>query len=104
MSSPAVVEKTDGRVRVCIDPLHLNKALKRSHYPLPVIDEILPELSEAKLFTKIDFKDGFLQVELYQESSELTNSRHLGDDIVGSECRSVYLQPRSTSNRSLIRT
>ena len=72
VSSLVVAEKTDGRVRVCIDPLHLNKALKRSHYPLPIIDEILPELSKAKVFTKLDLKDGFLQVQLDEESSELT--------------------------------
>ena len=38
VSSLVVFEKTDGRVRVYIEPLHLNKVLKRSHYPLPVIE------------------------------------------------------------------
>ena len=72
VSSLVVTSKTDGRVRVCIDPLHLNKALKRPHYPLPVIEEIFPDLADAKVFTKVDLKDGFLQVELDDESSELT--------------------------------
>ena len=31
-----VTEKTNGKLRVCTDPQHLNKALKRSHYPLPL--------------------------------------------------------------------
>ena len=37
LSSLVVVEKPSGKLRICIDPVHLNKALKRSHYPLPVI-------------------------------------------------------------------
>ena len=71
VSNIITVQKPDGRIRVCIDPLHLNKGLKRSHYPLPVIEEILPELSKAKVFSKADIKEGFLQVELDAESSKL---------------------------------
>ena len=65
-------KKPDGNIRLCIDPRYLNLALKRSHYPLPVIEEILQELSEAKVFSKVDLKQGFLQVELDEESSKLT--------------------------------
>ena len=65
-------KKQDGNIRLCIDPHYLNLALKRSHYPLPVIEEILPELSKAKVFSKIDLKEGFLQVELDEETSKLT--------------------------------
>ena len=65
-------KKPDGNIRLCIDPRYLNLALKRSHYPLPVIQEILQELSKAKVFSKVDLKQGFLQVELDEESSKLT--------------------------------
>ena len=67
-----VTEKLNGKLRVCIDPKHLNKALKRSHYPLPVIEDILPELTDVKVFSKADLKDGFLQIQLDEESSKLT--------------------------------
>jgi hypothetical protein len=50
----------DGRIRLCIDPKPLNKALKRNHYPTPTIGEILPELSKARLFSVLDAKNGFL--------------------------------------------
>ena len=72
VSSLVVTQKTNGNVRVCIDPQQLNKALKRSHYPLPVIEDVLPDLSDAKVFSKTDLKDGFLQIELDEESSKLT--------------------------------
>ena len=65
-------KKPDGNIRLCIDPHHLKLALKRSHYPLPVIKEILPEFSKAKALSKVDLKEGFLQVELDEECSTLT--------------------------------
>ena len=65
-------KKPDGNIPLCVDPHHLYLALKRSHYPLPIIEEILPELSKAKVFSKVDLKEGFLQVELDEESSQLT--------------------------------
>ena len=72
VSSLVVTEKPNGKLRVCIDPQHLNKALKKSHYPLPVIEDILPELTNVKVFSKADLKDGFLQIQLDEESSKLT--------------------------------
>ena len=65
VSSLVVTEKRNGKLRVCIDPQHLNTALKRSHYPLPVIEDILPELADVKVFSKADLKDGFLQIQLH---------------------------------------
>ena len=41
-----------------------NEALHRSNYPLPVIEDILPELGKARVFSKADLKDRFLQIEL----------------------------------------
>ena len=46
--------------------------IKRAHYILPVIEEVLPELADARMFSKLDLKDGFLQIELDEESSKLT--------------------------------
>lgn len=72
VSSLCVTEKPSGKIRVCIDPLHLNTALKRCHYPLPVIEDILPDLSRVKVFSKADCREGFLQCVLDEESSYLT--------------------------------
>ena len=72
LSSLVVTEKPNETRRVCIDPQHLNRVLKRSHYPLPVIEGILPELTVVEVFSKADLKDGFLQIQLNEESSELT--------------------------------
>ena len=71
--STVVVLKPNGKLRgVCLDPKPLNKALKRNHYPLPTIDDLLPELSRAQVFSVVDIKNGFWHVPLDDESSKLT--------------------------------
>ena len=72
VSALLVVAKPDGRIRICIDPKPLNRALKRAHYRMPTIDDILPQLAGAKIFSTVDAKDGFWQLQLDDESSRLT--------------------------------
>ena len=44
----AVVHKRNGKLRICIDPQPLNAALKREYYRLPVLNDVLPKLKNAK--------------------------------------------------------
>ena len=71
ISSLVAVQKP-GKLRVCIDPRDLNRAIKRPKYQMPTVDEVLPKLAQAKVFTVLDAKDGFYQVKLDKESSLLT--------------------------------
>lgn len=59
-------------IRVCLDPVPLNKALKRPNLQFVTIDEILPELGKAKVFSTVDAKKGFWHVVLDEASSKLT--------------------------------
>ena len=72
ISSLVVVKKQNGKLRVCIDPQPLNKALKRSQYQMPILEDILPELSKAKIFSVLDVKNGYWHVRLDEPSSKLT--------------------------------
>ena len=72
ISALVVTMKPNGKVRPCIDPKPLNVALKRNHYPTPTIDDVLPELSRAKVFSVMGAKNGFWHVELDEASSYLT--------------------------------
>lgn len=72
VSSMVVAQKKDGRVRICLDPQHLNKVIMRSHYPLPTIEEVTTRLTNAKVFSVLDAKTGFWQVKLTDASSYLT--------------------------------
>ena len=70
--SSFVAVKEPGKSRKCIDPKDLNKALKRNHYYIKTLDDILPNPTKAKVFSVLDAKDSFHQVELDNESSYLT--------------------------------
>ncbi len=72
VSRLVVARKKSGGLRVCIDPQALNKALKREKYQLPVLDDILPDLAKAKVFTTVDLKAGYWHVMLDEQSSLLT--------------------------------
>ena len=48
VSNLVIATKESGVLRLCLDPQQLNRALKRERYPLPVIDDVLPDLSRAK--------------------------------------------------------
>ena len=69
VSSLVVVKKTNEDLRICRNHSDLNKAMKRSHYPLPTFEQIIPKLRNAKIFSLIDAKDGFWQVKLTKNSS-----------------------------------
>ena len=64
--------KPNGELRVCLDPTDLNKAVLREYHPIPVVEDIVPELNGSDLFTKLDLKDGYWHIKLDEESSYLT--------------------------------
>ena len=40
VSPMCVAFKKDKKLRICLDPADLNKALLREHYPLPVYEDL----------------------------------------------------------------
>ena len=71
-SQISVQTKKSGRLRICTDPRPLNEVLQRETYPLPTIDDLLPELANAKVFSKVDLSNGYWHCELDEGSSLLT--------------------------------
>ncbi|CAI5673637.1 unnamed protein product [Oreochromis niloticus] len=68
-----VVEKPKtGRLRVCLDPRPLNKAIQRPHYPLPTLADVTTKLAGAKYFSVLDIRSGYWAIKLSHESSLLT--------------------------------
>ena len=97
ISNCIAVRKPNGSVRVCIDPSDLNKALQINHYTLPTIDEVLPTLKDAKIFSLVDAKDGFLQLKLSEQSSYLTTFWTLVENSGGSHAIWDLIKSRGIS-------
>ena len=72
-SSPVVlVRKKTGELRFCIDLRTLNARTEKDAYSLPRIEDSLDSLNGAKIFSSLDLKSGYWQVELEEESIPLT--------------------------------
>nr|XP_037283835.1 uncharacterized protein LOC119176582 [Rhipicephalus microplus] len=59
------------KVRICLDPIELNKALLRENYPMPTLEDVVPKLAGAKFFSTLDAASGFWQIKLKDYSSKL---------------------------------
>eukprot|EP00057_Strongylocentrotus_purpuratus_P020224 XP_011674698.1 PREDICTED: uncharacterized protein LOC105443347 [Strongylocentrotus purpuratus] len=72
VSSIAVSRKSNGKLRVCLDPKDLNRAIRRCHYRTITTDEVIHKLSGARHFSKLDAKNGYWSIKLDHDSSLLT--------------------------------
>ncbi|KAK7901454.1 hypothetical protein WMY93_018223 [Mugilogobius chulae] len=70
--SNMVIVNRPQKLRICLDPKFLNKALRRSHYIMPTLEDVLYKLPKARIFTLVDARDAFLQCKLDTESSMMT--------------------------------
>ena len=71
-SAIVLVRKKDGALRFCIDLRKLNERTVKDAYSLPRIEDSLDSLNGSCIFTSIDLKSGYWQVELDEKSIPLT--------------------------------
>ena len=71
-TSPLViVEKADGRLRVCVDYRRVNAATTPDKYVMPRIDTIRSQI-RGKVFSTLDLREGFNQIPMDPESMPMT--------------------------------
>ena len=63
--------KSNGSLRLCLDPKNLNKAIERNQW-YSMINDILPELAKSKYKTLKDATSGYWHIVLDFTSSLLT--------------------------------
>ncbi|GFT78961.1 hypothetical protein TNCV_3093451 [Trichonephila clavipes] len=72
-SSPVVLlKKKNGSWRFYVDYRRVNKITKKDVYHSPRIDDALDKLSGASLFSTLDFKAGYWQIEVDERYREKT--------------------------------
>ena len=56
-----------------------NRAIKRTRHVIPTVEKLRHDLNGARVFSKLDLANGFHQLELDEESRNITTfSTHMG--------------------------
>lgn len=73
-ASPIVlVKKKNGATRICVDYRKINKKIVKDRYPLPLIEDQIDRLRNAKVFTTLDCENGFFHVPVAEECTKYTS-------------------------------
>ena len=63
-----VVSNPPADIRVCIDPRPLNACLRSGdNFPIPIISDLIDQVSGAKVFSSLDLKMGFHQFTIREQ-------------------------------------
>ncbi|GFU82871.1 retrovirus-related Pol polyprotein from transposon gypsy [Trichonephila clavipes] len=73
-ASPIVmVKKKDGSSRMCINYRKLNQKLVKDKFPLPIIEDVLDTLQEAKVYSTLDLRNAFFHVDVDEDCRKYTS-------------------------------
>jgi hypothetical protein len=71
-SNIVLVRKKNGKLRMCVDYRMLNKKSVKDSYALPRVEEVFDVLKGSTLFSTIDQKSGYFQVDIEETHKERT--------------------------------
>jgi hypothetical protein len=78
LSSPIVFFRKNGHLRFCVGHRKLNELTKKDCFPMTHINNILDTLAGAKLFSTLDLKCGYWQVNLHPDKKKTAFSMSQG--------------------------
>jgi len=80
--SPLVIvnkPKQPGKIRLVIDSRCINRAILRQHSPVKTLDDIIHQLNGSSVYSKLDLRSAFEQIQLHKDSRPYTAfSSHIG--------------------------
>jgi len=72
LANVVVIQKKNGKWRVCVDFTDLNKAYPKDPFPLPHIDSMIDAAADHELLTFMDASSGFHQIQMEPSDQEDT--------------------------------
>ncbi|KAI3812676.1 hypothetical protein L1987_17388 [Smallanthus sonchifolius] len=72
LANVVMVQKKNGKWRVCVDYMYLNKACPKDPFPLPHIDSMVDITTGHEILTFMDASSGFQQIQMEPSDQEDT--------------------------------
>ena len=73
LTNPVLVKKPNGKWRVCVDFIDLNKAFPKDSFPLPQIDQLVDATTGHALLSFMDAYSDYNQIPMYEPDQEDTS-------------------------------
>ena len=72
LANVVLVKKANGKWRMCVDFMDLNKACSKDSFPLSRIDQLVDSTAKYKLLTFMDAFSRYNQIKMAEEDQEKT--------------------------------
>ena len=73
LANVVMVKKANGKCRMCVDFMDLNKACPKDSYPLPRIDTLVDSTARHQLLSFMDAFSGYNQIKMEEADQEKTS-------------------------------
>ena len=73
LANVVMVNKSNGKWRMCFDFINLNKACPKDSFPLPIIDQLVDSTAGHKLLSFMDAFSGYNQILMDEDDQEKTS-------------------------------
>ena len=73
LADVVMVKKANGKWRMCVDFMDLNRACPKDSYPLPRIDNLVDSTARHKLLSFMDAFSGYNQIRMEETDQEKTS-------------------------------
>ena len=67
LANVVMVKKNNGKWRMCVDFIDLNKAYPKDSFPLPKIDQLVDSIAGHKVLSFMDAFSGYNQIMMDEE-------------------------------------
>ncbi|UYV75694.1 K02A2.6-like [Cordylochernes scorpioides] len=93
MAMPVLGIFQNSEIQICVDLTKLNEKIKRERYQMPILEETLSQLSNGKVFSKLDANSGFWQIPLDDKLKQvLSKLKETGLALIKEKC--VFSSPK----------